>query len=163
MAHNCCETLMMHRSLALSGLSHEAVRSMCNLYSGWKLVALSHCPHPGRVATNGCDKRASSHTHPYTHTLFPSHTLILLANQQMTSLLVAGARREGEREAGRVSGQRALHMLRVTGSGDGTGQRPPVTPGLPGKTPSRCFLQWKGCQVGEGDKKVPGHCCYDDI
>lgn len=166
MAHSCSETLTMHRSPALSGLSHEAARSMCNLYSGWTLVALSHCPHPGRVATNGCDKRASSHSHPYTHPLFPSQTLILLANQQMTSLLVAGARREGEREAGRVGGQSPTHAssYRIWGWYWPTSSSNP----WPAWTDSQQMFpamesSWPGRQVGERDKKVPGHCCYDDI
>lgn len=131
-AHSCSETPrreLTPSSPALSGLSHKAVRSMCNLYSWRTLVVMTHCPYPGRAATNGCGNRACSHPHPYTHPFPPRHApLGRPANNFFVRVSSGG--REGERQGGCAGRTTALHMLQVTGSGDGTGQCPPVTPGL---------------------------------
>lgn len=148
------DSRVAHRWSAAPGkeLWPVPLHSPFNVQSPLWADTVTHCPRPGRAATNGCGNSLLSP--PPLHTPLSSQTVLLLADQQATSLLdslVAG----GREEAGREGRARALHTLQVTGSGDGTGQRPPVTPSLAGR-PSRCFLQWKvagqGAQWGRGEK-----------
>lgn len=73
----------MPNAPALSGRSHKAARSTCNRSPGRALVAMTHSPHPGSVATAGQGTRACSHPYPYTPPFPPRPSSSRLTSKQL--------------------------------------------------------------------------------
>lgn len=88
------------------------------------------------------------------HTPLSSQAKLLSADQQTTSLLrVIRGRREGGGWAGERAGPEPYTCLKLQDLGDGTGQRPAVTPGR-AWPPQQMFpameSSWPRLRVGEG-------------